>query len=251
MKYVRFLLDGKENFGVLDGEEIRLLDTTYFAPHRETGRTILLRDAALLAPAAFSKAVCVGMNYRDHAIEFQLPIPEKPVLFLKPSTSLLSPGGKIHYPEEMTHHLDYEGELAVVIGRTCKDASEKDWRKYVLGYTIADDVTARDLQPKTGQWTVAKGFDTFCPLGPFIETDLDPGNLDLCTRVNGEVKQHSNTRNLIFPVPYLVSYISHVMTLLPGDIISTGTPSGISKLDHGDAVEVAIEHLGTLRNTVD
>ena len=253
MKYVHFLRRDRawEGYGVLDGETVHVLDGSYFGTHHQTGEMVDLSQVFLLAPCRFTKAVCVGLNYRDHAMEFKLPIPEKPMLFMKPSTSLLDPFADIHYPTGMTSHLDYEGELAVVIGRKAKNVDAKDWKEYVLGYTIANDVTARDLQPKTGQWTVAKGFDTFCPLGPVIETDLDPANLDLCTRVNGEVKQYSNTKNLIFDVPYLVSYISHVMTLLPGDIISTGTPSGISKLDHGDEVAITIENIGTLSNRVD
>ncbi len=252
MQYAHFLRHDtqKAAYGVLKEETIHLLDGSYFETERMTGETVSLSDVTLLAPCHFSKAVCVGLNYRDHAIEFGLPIPEKPMLFLKPSTTLLDPGKPIIFPKAMSNHLDYEGELAVVIKQRAKDVTPDEWKKYVLGYTIANDVTARDLQPKDGQWSVAKGFDTFCPLGPVIETELDPSSLELTTTVNGVVKQHSNTRNLIFDVPYLVSYISHVMTLLPGDIISTGTPSGISKLESGDEVAIKVEHIGTLRNTV-
>lgn len=253
MQYVHFLRRDRawEGYGVLEGETIHVLDASYFGTHHFTGQHLALDEVTLLAPCRFTKAVCVGLNYRDHAMEFQLPIPEKPMLFMKPSTTLLDPNGKIHFPTHLSSHLDYEGELAVVIGKRAKDVDLASWKEYVLGYTIANDVTARDLQPKNGQWTVAKDFDTFCPLGPVIETDLDPSSLDLCTRVNGVVKQHSNTKNLIFDVPYLVSYISHIMTLLPGDIISTGTPSGISKLEKGDEVSITIEKIGTLTNTVD
>lgn len=250
MKYVRYSIQGNVRYGILDGKTIHELSGSYFEPYTETGKRVSLDSVKLLSPTLFSKAVCIGMNYRDHAMEFKLPIPESPVLFLKPSTAVNDPDGMIHYPELSTH-LDYEGELAVIIGKKCKDVSEKEYASYVLGYSCANDVTARDLQPKQGQWTIAKGFDTFCPVGPYIETDIDPSHLALETKVNGETKQKSNTSNLIFPVPYLVSYISHIMTLLPGDIISTGTPSGISKLDHGDTVEVCIEGLGVLRNKVD
>ncbi|MCR4675662.1 MAG: fumarylacetoacetate hydrolase family protein [Sphaerochaetaceae bacterium] len=251
MKYVRFEQNDKEFYGVLDGEKIRILDRSYFEGGKETGETASCKDVKLLAPAVFSKALCIGLNYRDHAEEFKLPLPEKPVVFMKASTAILDPFGKIHYPKDMSEHLDYEGELTVVISRKCRSVSVEEAADYILGYTIANDVTARDLQPKNGQWTVAKGFDTFCPVGPYIETEADPGNLELTTKVNGVVKQHSNTRNLIFPVPYLVSYLSHVMTLNAGDIILTGTPSGISRLESGDVVEISIEKLGTLVNTVD
>lgn len=240
-----------EGYGILKGEQIDVLDGSYFATHHPTGETISLDSVRLLAPCRFSKAVCVGMNYRDHAEEFKLAIPEKPRLFMKPSTCLLDPEGVIHYPHELSTHLDYEGELTVVIGKTAKDIDHDRWKDYVLGYTIANDVTARDLQPKNDQWTVAKGFDTFCPIGPVIDTEADPFDQELVTRVNGVVKQHSNTKNLIFDVPYLVTYISQIMTLLPGDLILTGTPSGISKLDDGDTVEITIGQIGTLRNTVD
>ena len=168
---------------------------------------------------------------------------------MKPSTALIGQDDDIIYPE-MCHRLDYEAELAVVIGRRCRCVSEAEACEYILGYTIANDVTARDLQPKNGQWTVSKGFDTFLPLGPYISDEVDPADLMITSRVNGETKQLSNTSNLIFPVPYLVSYLSHVMTLLPGDIISTGTPGGISGMKVGDVVEIEIEGLGVLRNRI-
>jgi len=250
MKYVRFEKNHAVGYGILDGETIKVLDKNFLEGAKEIGETLSAGSVQLLAPVVYSKECCIGLNYRDHAEEFHLPIPETPVVFLKPSTALLGPEAKIHFPE-FSKHLDYEAELAVVIGKTAKDVEKQDAFSYIFGYCCANDVTARDLQPKQGQWTVAKGFDTFGPIGPFIETEIDPSNLHLESRVNGVVKQSSNTSNLIFDVPYLVWYLSHVMTLLPGDIISTGTPSGISKLDHGDTVEVRVEGLGTLRNTVD
>ncbi|MFA6845861.1 MAG: fumarylacetoacetate hydrolase family protein [Sphaerochaetaceae bacterium] len=249
MKYVRFSAQGQVRYGILDGSDIRVLDNSYLGTSQESGETIPLQEVRLLAPTLFSKAVCIGLNYKDHAKEFQLPIPSSPVVFIKPSTSILDPEGVIDYPS-MCHRLDYEAELAVVIGRTCHKVSEADASSYILGYTCANDVTARDLQPKEGQWTIAKSFDTFCPLGPFIETAIDPSNLAIESRVDGKVMQRSNTSNLIFPVPYLVSFLSQIMTLLPGDIISTGTPGGISGMRHGATVEIIIEGLGTLRNTI-
>ena len=250
VKYVRVEMDGRARYGVMADGCIEIMEGTPFDDAmRMTGTKIEKEGARLLAPTPFSKAVCIGLNYRDHAEEFGLPIPQAPVVFLKPSTSAAAPGEDIIYPA-MCHRLDYEAELAVVIGRRAKDVAEKDALDYVLGYTIANDVTARDLQPKNGQWTIAKGFDTFMPLGPCISDEVDPGNLMITSRVNGETKQLSNTSNLIFPVPYLISYLSHVMTLLPGDVISTGTPGGISGMQRGDIVEIEIEGLGVLRNGI-
>ena len=250
MKYVRFLEDnGNEGYGILKDEVIEVLDGTPFDKYEITSRCMEKEKVKLLSPSLFSKAVCIGLNYRDHAEEFGLPIPESPVVFLKPSTSVTATESTIIYPD-MCHRLDYEAELAVVIGKTARNVSEEDALEYVLGYTIANDVTARDLQPKNGQWTIAKGFDTFMPLGPYISDEVDGSKLMITSRVNGETKQKSNTSNLIFSIPYLISYISNVMTLLPGDVISTGTPGGISGMQKGDIVEIEIEGLGILRNTI-
>ena len=250
MKYVRFIYNGVERYGALAGDRIRVAEGSPFTSYfMLTSEEIPYESAKLLPPAPFSKAVCIGLNYRDHAEEFGLPVPETPVVFLKPSTSATGHDSTIVYPE-MCHRLDYEAELAVVIGKEAKNAREEDALSYVLGYTIANDVTARDLQPKNGQWTIAKGFDTFMPLGPYISDEVKADTLMITSRVNGETKQKSNTSNLIFTVPYLISYISHVMTLLPGDIISTGTPGGISGMHKGDIVEIEIEGLGVLRNTI-
>ena len=250
MRYVRYEQNHSVGYGILEEDTVKVLDKNFLDGGKETGKIVLKSEIRLLPPVVYSKECCIGLNYRDHAMEFHLPIPESPVVFLKPSTALLGPEETIHYPG-MSTHLDYEGELAVVIGRTAKDVHRDDAVSYIFGYCCANDVTARDLQPKQGQWTVAKGFDTFGPIGPFIETEIDPSHLALQTKVNGVVKQASDTSNLIFTIPYLVSYLSHVMTLLPGDIISTGTPGGISRLNHGDTVEVSIEGLGVLKNTVD
>jgi 2-keto-4-pentenoate hydratase/2-oxohepta-3-ene-1,7-dioic acid hydratase in catechol pathway len=189
------------------------------------------------------------LNYRDHAEEMKVTLPQEPLLFIKPSTSVIGPGDAIIYPK-MSKRVDYEAELAVVIGKAAKKVSEERAADYILGYTCLNDVTARDLQPQNGQWTTAKGFDTFAPIGPWIVTDIDPHHLDVSSYLNGERRQHSNTKNLIFGPRQLVSFISRVMTLLPGDVIATGTPSGIGPMAIGDKIEVVIEGIGTLSNDV-
>ena len=176
-------------------------------------------------------------------------LPKEPLLFIKPSTSVIGPGEAIVYPK-MSKRVDYEAELAVVIGKVAKKVPEEKAGDYILGYTCLNDVTARDLQPKEGQWTTSKGFDTFCPIGPWIVTDIEPYHLDVLSYLNGERRQHSNTKNLIFGPHQLVSFISHVMTLLPGDVIATGTPSGIGPMAVGDKIDVVIEGIGTLSNHV-
>jgi 2-keto-4-pentenoate hydratase/2-oxohepta-3-ene-1,7-dioic acid hydratase in catechol pathway len=196
-----------------------------------------------------SKIVAVGRNYADHAKELGNDAPSEPILFLKPPSALLAPGGTIVRPA-MSQRVDYEGELAIVIGREAKNVRAADWRDFVLGFTCANDVTARDLQKKDVQFTRAKAFDTFCPLGPHIETDLDPSRLRIQTRVNGALKQDGNTAQMVFPCDFLIEFISSVMTLFPGDVILTGTPAGVGPLAAGDTVEVEIEGIGTLRNVV-
>jgi 2-keto-4-pentenoate hydratase/2-oxohepta-3-ene-1,7-dioic acid hydratase in catechol pathway len=191
----------------------------------------------------------LGLNYRDHAEELKAVVPQDPLIFLKPSTSIIGPGESIVYPK-MSKRVDYEAELAIVIRRPAKAIPEEKVEDYILGYTCFNDVTARDLAPKDGQWTRAKSFDTFAPIGPWIVTDIDPNNLEISSYLNGERRQHSNTKNLIFGISKLVSFISQVMTLLPGDVIATGTPSGIGPMAVGDKVEVVVEGIGTLTNTV-
>jgi 2-keto-4-pentenoate hydratase/2-oxohepta-3-ene-1,7-dioic acid hydratase in catechol pathway len=188
------------------------------------------------------------LNYRKHAEEFKVPIPEVPLLFLKPSTAVIGPDDNIILPG-LAERIDYECELAVVIGRQAKDVPETRYADYVLGYTCFNDVTDRVAQAKDGQWTRAKGYDTFAPVGPWIDTEASPFDLKIETRLNGEVKQSSRTSDLIFPVPRLVNFISSIMTLMPGDIIASGTPSGVGQLKNGDVVEIVIEKIGTLRNT--
>ena len=208
-----------------------------------------LDDVNILPPVQPSKVVCVGLNYQDHAQELNMDLPEEPILFIKPPTTVIGPDNPIIYPPQC-HQLDYEAELAVVIGRETRFTSKNDARDHIAGYTILNDVTARDLQRKDGQWTRAKSFDTFCPIGPWIETDMDPSHQDISLKLNGEVKQNSNTENMIFSVEELVEFISHIMTLNQGDIIATGTPPGVGSMNVEDIVEVKIEGIGTLSNKI-
>jgi 2-keto-4-pentenoate hydratase/2-oxohepta-3-ene-1,7-dioic acid hydratase in catechol pathway len=196
-----------------------------------------------------TKIIAIGLNYLDHAKELKMDIPDHPLIFMKPSTTVIRSGDAIILPPQ-TKELNYEGELAVVIKEKTKNVSKDEARRFIAGYTCANDVTARDLQRIDGQWTRAKSFDTFCPLGPRIVSDIDPTNLSIITRVNGIVKQNSNTVNMIFDVFELVSFISEIMTLLPGDVIITGTPPGVGTIEVGDVVEVEIEGIGVLKNIV-
>ena len=212
------------------------------------GETFPLEDVTLLPPCLPSKIVCVGLNYVQHAQELKMPLPEEPILFLKPPSAILPPGGQIVYPPS-SHQMDYEGELGVVIGKRCRDVTAEEAESYILGYTCFNDVTARDLQRKDGQWTRAKSFDTFAPFGPGISR-IDPSHARITTRVNGRTVQDSNTSDLIFSVAQLVHFISSVMTLEQGDVIATGTPPGVGPLQRGDRVEVEIEGIGALQNSV-
>ncbi len=196
-----------------------------------------------------SKVIAIGLNYRDHAKEFNMDIPEYPLIFLKPSTSVIGDGDDIIFPPQ-TRELHYEGELGIVISRQAKNVPVSKAGAYIAGFTCANDVTARDLQRMDGQWTRAKSFDTFCPLGPRLVSDIDPGVLRITTRVNGQIRQQSTTANMIFNVYDLVSFVSGIMTLLPGDVIITGTPPGVGPLNPGDTVEVDIENIGILKNKV-
>ena len=205
--------------------------------------------AKLLAPVTPTKIVCVGRNYAEHAKELGNEAPSEPIIFLKPPSALLNPGGTIVRPpmSQLVHH---EGELAIVIGREAKNVKAADWRDYVRGFSCANDVTARDLQKKDVQFTRGKGFDTFCPIGPCIETELDVSNLRLTTRVNGEIRQDGSTSQMIFTCAFLVEFITAIMTLMPGDVILTGTPAGVGPLNAGDVVEVEVEGIGVLQNHV-
>jgi 2-keto-4-pentenoate hydratase/2-oxohepta-3-ene-1,7-dioic acid hydratase in catechol pathway len=208
-------------------------------------------EVQLLAPVAPSKIVCVGRNYLEHAAELGNKLPDEPLLFLKAPTSLIGPDETIRLPAQ-SQQVEHEGELGVVIGRRCSRLAEtEDPLSYVLGYTCVNDVTARDLQRKDVQFTRAKSFDTFCPVGPCIETEVNPLDVLVTTRLNGQVKQNARTSVMAFPVPFLIRYISHAMTLLPGDLIATGTPAGVSRMGPGDVVEIEVENIGALRNTVE
>ncbi len=249
MKIARYSYRGHIRFGILEDGLLHELERTPFTEMKKTGSTYRLEEVELLTPVFPQKIVAVGLNYRDHAAEFGLPTPEEPVLFMKPPSSLLPHGGEIVYPS-MSKRVDYEAELVLVVGRECREVSVEEAPSYILGYTCGNDVTARDLQAKDGQWTRAKSFDTFCPLGPFIETEVDPLGLTVELRLNGELRQSSPASNMIFSPAELLSFTSRVMTLYPGDVIMTGTPSGVGEMRPGDVVEVVIEGGGTLRNTV-
>jgi len=263
MRYCRFQLNGESHYGLVEsvaGKDsiVRILLTS---PEDADGdmeslRTrridaILLQDAVLLPPVRPSKIVCVGRNYREHAAELGNEVPKEPLLFLKATSALLPPGATIRRPK-LSQQVDFEGELGVVIGKTCyQPPTDADIRQYILGYTCVNDVTARDLQKKDNQWSRAKGFDTFCPVGPLVTDEIDPwAGIGVETRLNGEVQQHGNTRDFIFTLDVVIRYIAQAMTLYPGDLIPTGTPSGVGPLAAGDLVEVSVEGVGILQNTI-
>jgi 2-keto-4-pentenoate hydratase/2-oxohepta-3-ene-1,7-dioic acid hydratase in catechol pathway len=249
--FVRCVIKGKTETGIVEEGTVYRLEGALFGDAEKGDVLGKLEDVdSFLPPVVPSKVVAVGLNYRDHAIEVGLPIPEEPLLFIKPSTSVIAHGDEVVYPRFMTKRVDYEAELAVVIGRKCRGIEPGEAKEYILGYTCANDVTARDLQSKDGQWTRSKSFDTFCPLGPWIAAGIDPSDLEIKMIHNGKVVQHSRTSNFIFPVDVLVSHISRVMTLLPGDVIITGTPSGIGPVKKGDSMQVEIESIGVLENRV-
>ncbi|WP_214044902.1 fumarylacetoacetate hydrolase family protein [Methanomethylovorans sp.] len=215
------------------------------------GKAFELSELNVLPPTVPTKIICVGLNYLDHAIEMDMPVPKEPILFLKPPSAVIGHTDKIIYPR-VSELVDFEAELAVIIGKRCKNIKISNASDVIAGYTCFNDVTARDLQRRDGQWTRAKSFDTFAPVGPFIvpAADIDPENIYIRSRVNGETKQDSSTSNLIFEIPYLLEFISKIMTLEVGDIIATGTPPGVSSLHPGDVVEIDIEGIGILKNEV-
>ncbi|MGZ4147587.1 MAG: fumarylacetoacetate hydrolase family protein [Actinomycetota bacterium] len=252
MRLVRFRFGERIATGAVDvgSEAIRVLAGTFFEQPVPTGDEVPLDDVRLLAPVLPSKVVCVGKNYAAHAAEFGGEVPEEPLIFLKPSTSVIGPGDTIPLPS-ISRRVDYEGELAVVIGRLARSVRAEEAFRYILGYTCANDVTLRDLQKKDGQWTRAKGFDGSCPLGPWIATDVDPNDAPIETRVNGEVRQSATTADLIFGVATVIEYVTTFMTLLPGDVLLTGTPEGVGKLEPGDRVEIEVDGVGVLANPVE
>src|SRR5215216_677666 len=253
MKVCRILHSGFESarYAVLSDSSVFPLPADYkFGKIPDKESVLALEEVKLLAPVAPSKIVCVGRNYREHAAELGNKMPDEPLLFLKAPSSIIAPGDQIELPGA-SQQVEHEGELGVVIGRVARKLSSSDNSlSYVFGYTCVNDVTARDLQRKDVQFTRGKSFDTFCPVGPWIETDIDPRNAAVETRLNGEVKQKGNTADMAFPVAFLISYISEIMTLYPGDLIATGTPAGVSRMKHGDTVEVEVNGIGVLRNSV-
>ncbi len=267
MKYCRFQFNGQAQYGLVEsvgGRDciVRILLTP---PEEADGdmeglrtrriEAIALEEASLLPPVRPSKIVCVGRNYREHAAELGHEVPKEPLIFFKPTSALLSPGGTVRRPK-ISERVDYEGELGVVIGKACyQPPVDADIRQFILGYTCVNDVTARDLQNKDGQWTRAKGFDTFCPVGPVVTDEIDPcfgvgSGVGVETRVNGQVRQQGNTRDFIFSLDVVIRHIAQAMTLFPGDLIPSGTPAGVGPVVAGDVMEVSVEGVGTLKNLV-
>lgn len=251
MRIARFSLNGEPKFGIVDGPELVVLNGhPLVAGYDTTGERVPIKEVKLLAPTIPSKVVCVGLNYADHVAEIKdASAAAEPTLFLKPSSSIVGPGDAIVLPAQ-SEKVDLEVELTIVMGQIAKNVSEKDALNYVWGFTIANDVTARDLQHSDQQWARSKSFDSFCPIGPWIETEFVPDGQELSSRINGETKQASTIDHMLHNVPKLISYISHNMTLLPGDVILTGTPAGITQIVSGDIVECEIEGIGTLVNPV-
>jgi len=254
VRIARYSHDGEVKFGVVEASvdsAVELADIAGhpFGPITFTGERRQLASVRLLPPVLPSKVVAIGKNYAEHASEMGGDVPERPLVFLKPSTAVVGSGDPIAYPPSSTR-VDYEGELAVVIGRLCRDVPESRAAEVVFGYTCANDVTARDQQASDGQWSRAKGYDSFCPLGPWIETDISPDDLRVTTTLNGEVKQDGRTSQIVHKIPALITYITACMTLLPGDVILTGTPAGVGPMEVGDEVAVEIEGIGKLVNVV-
>jgi 2-keto-4-pentenoate hydratase/2-oxohepta-3-ene-1,7-dioic acid hydratase in catechol pathway len=251
MRIARFSLNGEPKFGIVDGPELVVLNGhPLVAGYDTTGERVPIKEVKLLAPTIPSKVVCVGLNYADHVAEINgAAAAAEPTLFLKPSSSIVGPGDAIVLPVQ-SEKVDLEVELTIVMGQIAKNVSEKDALNYVWGFTVANDVTARDLQHSDQQWARSKSFDSFCPIGPWIETEFVPDGQELSSRINGETKQASTIDHMLHNVPTLISYISHNMTLLPGDVILTGTPAGITQIVSGDIVECEIEGIGTLVNPV-
>jgi 2-keto-4-pentenoate hydratase/2-oxohepta-3-ene-1,7-dioic acid hydratase in catechol pathway len=249
VRLVRYRFGERIATGVAEGDTIRGLRGTFFEDPVPSGDEVSLEHVRLLAPVLPSKVVAVARNYPAHAAEMGNPLPEVPMLFFKPATSVIGPGEPIPIPEG-TSRVDHEAELAVVIGRLCRRVAEEDAPRYILGYTCANDVTARDWQKADGQWARAKGSDGFCPLGPWIDTQVDASDLAVMSHVNGEPRQAGRTSEMVFSPAWLVAYISRTITLLPGDVVLTGTPEGVGPLRDGDRVEIEVERIGVLANPV-
>ena len=262
MRIARFTTGDEPQFGVVTGEVddlgipsedtrlVGLAGDPLYVGVQLSDTEVPLSDVRLLAPVLpRSKVVGIGRNYAAHAAELGNEAPAEPLLFLTPHTSVVGPGDSVFYPRQ-SREVHYEGELAVVIGRICRDVAPERVKEVIYGYTVANDVTARDLQRGDVQFTRAKGFDSFCPLGPWVETELDPSDLEVTTHLNGDLRQHGTTKDMIYDVPSLVAYVSSVMTLLPGDLILTGTPEGVGPMQVGDEVEVTVAGIGSLTNKV-
>ncbi|MBA3232811.1 MAG: fumarylacetoacetate hydrolase family protein [Propionibacteriales bacterium] len=255
MRIARYTTGDEPEYGVVGGEDgneivARIVGDPLYAGVELTGEQHQLVDVRLLAPVIpRSKVVCVGRNYAAHADELGHDIPTEPLVFLKPNTSVVGPGDPIVYPVQ-SGNVHFEGELAVIIGRICRDVPTERWDDVVFGYTVANDVTARDLQESDGQWARAKGFDSFCPLGPWMETDFDASGVSVTTELNGELKQRGHTSLMLYDIPTVIAYITSFMTLLPGDVVLTGTPAGVGPMRPGDEVSVTVEGIGTLTNKV-
>lgn len=257
IKIIRFEKDGIEKTGVLNGNEItklscsmnKALEIPDISEFKVDECFYDINEVKILPPTIPTKVVCVGLNYIDHARELNMDLPDEPVIFIKPSTAVIGHLDPIKYPPS-SNQVDYEVEIAAVISKEAFNVKEEDAYRYIAGYTVLNDVTARDLQSKDVQWTRAKSFETFCPIGPCIETDLDPSNQKISLRLNGEIKQDSSTKNMIFSVTELVEFISSIMTLKQGDVIATGTPPGVGPMNVDDEVEAEIEGIGVLKNFV-
>lgn len=250
VRIVRVLHEGNPRYGVIDGAEVALIEPHPFAAHRPTGERLPLEGLRLLAPVIPSKVVCVGKNYAAHAAEMGGDVPDEPLFFLKPSSAVIGPGDPIRLPTDLAEEFHHEAELAVVIGALLQQVSPEEALSGVLGYTCANDVTARDLQRRESQWFRAKGFDSSCPLGPAITTELDTSALGVRCLVDGEVRQDGSTADLVFGIGRLLSEISQYTTLLPSDVVLTGTPSGVGPILPGETVRVEIDGIGALDNPV-
>jgi len=250
MRFVRFQQkDGLPRYGWLHEDKIGEIEGNLFGEYKRLKVTIPLKEVRLLAPSAPSKIICVGRNYVEHAKEHGAEVPKIPLLFLKPPSSVIAPGESILLPPQSAQ-VEHEAELVAVVGKRGRNVTAESAREYIMGYTIGNDVTARDLQKTDGQWTRAKGFDTFCPFGPWIDTDFDASDALVTCRVNGQMRQLASTRDMVFSIGMLTAFISSVMTLEPGDLIFTGTPAGVGQLKPGDTVEVEVDGLGLLSNPV-
>lgn len=246
--YARIIKDKAIYYTIQDKEAFHVIDNPPYLDYQRTGQVFQKADIQVLSPVCPSKIICVGLNYRSHALELDMPLPSEPLLFLKPITALANPNDVIELPIS-SNQVDYEGELAVVIGRQCKQIKPDEVNDHIIGYTLANDVTARDLQRRDGQWTRAKGFDGFCPVGPSIVSGVEPDRLRFQSLLNNEIKQNGDIEDFIFNIPQIVSFVSEVMTLYPEDIILTGTPPGIGSVKSGDKVTIHNERIGSLSNT--